>query len=146
MDELVRCGLCSCTPCMCGVPGFVTYRGYTLSEALASVGAGWGRLIAELFTDKPEGCIVTQVKEKFGGLRFYINGGTAEYNRIVHRCESESFKVCESCGEPGAPMTPDGNPHGWIKTVCPACGTTDNYMKPMEWAEWEKERVEEKGD
>ena len=142
-----RCGMCSCEPCMCGVPGFVTYRGYTRNEALVSVGAGWFTLIMELFDHKPANCIVTQVKEKFGGLRFYISGGTEEYNRVIQRIEAQSFKVCEKCGQSGTPMTPDGNPHGWIKTICPKCGETDNYMKPMEWAEWEKERAEEeKGD
>src|SRR3990167_9640642 len=37
---MTGCGNCGCAPCMCGAPGFVTYRGYTRSQAKHSVGKG----------------------------------------------------------------------------------------------------------
>ena len=125
---MVRCGDCGCTPCMCGVPGFVTYRGYTLDEAKASVGKGWAVLLDRLFAAKPEETLVVQVKEKFGGLRFYVSSCTREFFALIHAAENESFRVCESCGAPGSPKTPGGNPHGWIKTICDACAVEGNYL------------------
>ena len=69
--------------------------------------------------EKAEGQpIAVQVKEKFGGLRFYIYGGDA--NEAIHgairMAESMSFKVCEGCGHPG-----HRQPGGWIKTLCDPC-------------------------
>lgn len=44
---------------------------------------------------------VLQVKEKFGSLRFYVNGGsTLIWDRIAS-AEEESLRTCEVCGKPG---------------------------------------------
>ena len=40
----------------------------------------------------------TQVKEKFGGLRFYTNYGNEEINKVIREAESASLKTCEVCG------------------------------------------------
>jgi hypothetical protein len=57
---------------------------------------------------------VLQVKEKFGGLRFYVNCRKEEAirQRIVAAAQ-ESFRTCEVCGQPG--QRREG---GWIKTLC----------------------------
>lgn len=55
----------------------------------------------------------SQVKEKFGGLRFYVDGGDEVSNRLISFAESLSVKTCEVCGAPGRQR--DG---GWIKTLC----------------------------
>jgi hypothetical protein len=57
---------------------------------------------------------VTQVKEKFGGLRFYVNcrKNVATRERIDAAIQ-ESFHTCEVCGQPGELRK--GN---WIKTLC----------------------------
>jgi hypothetical protein len=112
---------------MCGVPGFVTYRGYSLEEARASVGPGWSRLIEQLFSNKPEQTLVVQVKEKFGGLRFYVSSSTPEFFEVINNAEKESYRICEQCGSPGTPQTPGGNPYGWVKTVCISCGGEGGY-------------------
>jgi hypothetical protein len=83
---------------------------------LSGVGPGWGkivqRLIRDLFLLEWDGEL-HQIKEKFGGLRFYIGGGSdAIFNRI-DQAEKESFKTCEVCGEPGK-STNDG----WVRTLC----------------------------
>ena len=57
-----------------------------------------------------------QVKEKFGGLRFYICGGDTYTDGLISMAESMSCKICEECGCPGK-----GNKNGWIKTLCLPC-------------------------
>ena len=47
--------------------------------------------------------VAAQVKEKFGGLRFYYDGGDENIAEIVHRAEKLSTKVCESCSAAGKP-------------------------------------------
>ena len=54
-----------------------------------------------------------QVKEKFGGLRFYMNGGTESHNAFVSFAESMSDRTCEVCGERGKRRG-----GGWIRTLC----------------------------
>jgi hypothetical protein len=47
---------------------------------------------------------VAQVKEKFGGLRFYFEGGNDAIGAIracVGAAAQESFHICEVCGQPG---------------------------------------------
>lgn len=58
----------------------------------------------------------TQVKEKFGGLRFYFYGGDEVIDKYVEEAEELSYTICELCGKPGKP-----NKEGWIKTLCPKC-------------------------
>lgn len=60
--------------------------------------------------------VATQVKEKFGGLRFYYMGGDDVIDGIVRMAESISYKTCEHCGVPGKKR--DG---GWILTLCDSC-------------------------
>lgn len=77
---------------------------------------GWLELIKNLIEEliaagwNKEIC---QIKEKFGGLRFYINEGSDEVFDIISKYESLSYKTCELCGEPGE--TRSGN---WIRTLC----------------------------
>lgn len=60
-----------------------------------------------------------QVKEKFGGMRYYLSGGAPEIYALVHEAEEASFHICEYCGAPG---TTDSKPGGyWLKTLCDAC-------------------------
>ena len=58
--------------------------------------------------------VVAQIKEKFGGLRFYYEGGDDRIYGMVSMAESWADKSCETCGSPG---TSGGK--GWIKTLCP---------------------------
>jgi hypothetical protein len=55
----------------------------------------------------------SQVKEKFGGLRFYTNGYTDEVSAMISMAESMSYRTCEVCGSPGR-----SNSYGWISTLC----------------------------
>jgi hypothetical protein len=57
--------------------------------------------------------VAQQVKEKFGTLRFYYNGGDDVIDGMVRMAESWSAVACEECGAPGTQ-----NSRGWIKTLC----------------------------
>jgi len=56
---------------------------------------------------------VVQVKEKFGSLRFYINGGTEEHYNYIRFAEHLSARTCETCGAPGKMRG-----QGWYYTAC----------------------------
>lgn len=43
----------------------------------------------------------SQVKEKFGALRFYMSCETDEMADLIAIAEAASEKTCEMCGEPG---------------------------------------------
>jgi len=44
---------------------------------------------------------VTQVKEKYGGLRFDGMGGTEETVDLIEKAENKSYTICEICGQKG---------------------------------------------
>lgn len=56
---------------------------------------------------------IVQVKEKFGGLRFYVDGGNDEMHHYIKFAENASYHFCEVCGSPGTSRK--GN---WIKVLC----------------------------
>jgi hypothetical protein len=57
--------------------------------------------------------VATQVKEKFGTLRFYVMGATESQRGAIEFVEMLSGSTCDVCGEPG---TTGGK--GWISTRC----------------------------
>lgn len=58
----------------------------------------------------------TQIKEKFGGLRVYSNGGDDYTRGLIGMAECWSYKSCEICGNKGQTTK-----HGWLKTICEKC-------------------------
>lgn len=58
--------------------------------------------------------IIDQVKEKFGGLRFYFRGGDKQIRHWVEFAETMSYSMCEECGAHG--MRRDN--YGWLRTLC----------------------------
>lgn len=60
--------------------------------------------------------VATQVKEKFGTLRFYYYGGDEYVRGVMNMAEHLSASVCEECGAPG-----ELNDEGWLSTRCKAC-------------------------
>ena len=57
----------------------------------------------------------SQVKEKYGGLRFYGDGGDDKIRNFIWFAESMSAITCEKCGAPGKRRG-----RGWIYTACDA--------------------------
>jgi hypothetical protein len=93
---------------------------WPLEEMVQDVGPGWGSLIKELYEicDR-KGIAVVQVKEKFGGLRFYTENEDDELSNAIRKAEDESYTICEQCGAPGKPESLSKG--GWIKTRCINC-------------------------
>ena len=60
-----------------------------------------------------------QVKEKGGGLRFYIDGGDEKIDGCIWLAEYMSFHVCETCGSTKN-IRPQAK-RGWINTICNTC-------------------------
>lgn len=86
---------------------------------------GWEPIIRRLSEKlEPLGVRAHQVKEKFGGLRFYFGFATdslspeqeAEIEAAIKEAEREADKTCEVCGEPGF-LCVKGH---WYKTLCEA--------------------------
>lgn len=85
-------------------------------------GDGWSNLIyslckdIELALEPNDEFEVKQVKEKFGGLRFYYSGGNEKINKLVDEAEEKSYTICEMCGKPGKLID-----DGWLQTLCHVC-------------------------
>ena len=62
--------------------------------------------------------VASQVKEKFGGLRFYVNGASDEQYSLIHFIEGLSFSVCEECGSMANVSL---RKTGWLVTLCDSC-------------------------
>ena len=57
--------------------------------------------------------VAVQIKEKFGGLRFYVQAATSKHYDYISFAESMSYRTCEQCGAPGKRYS-----MGWHKTLC----------------------------
>lgn len=84
-------------------------------------GKGWLALITEcherLYAIDKEYDIL-QIKEKFGGLRYYFHSNHRDKNimqAIVDEYERRSLETCEICGQPGSAGKMNT---GWRKTLC----------------------------
>lgn len=65
---------------------------------------GWMQLLKDLIQDLIQlgwNRQICQVKEKFGGLRFYINEGSEAVHARIREAEDLSLRTCEVTGEPG---------------------------------------------
>jgi hypothetical protein len=97
--------------------GFYTDRPPITSAGVFEVGPGWYPLVKELILDLINlgwDKQVCQVKEKFGGLRFYINSGSDEVHKRISKAENDSYEICEVTGKPGKLR----NDIGWYTTLC----------------------------
>jgi len=87
-------------------------------------GDGWEPLIRELSekieaynNEHPDNPVVAaQVKEKFGGLRFYVDGAIKKILDLIQEYEERSEKICEQCGKSGKLRD-----KGWMRTLCDEC-------------------------
>ena len=57
---------------------------------------------------------IVQVKEKFGGLRYYVSTAPERIFELIDEAERLSYETCEVCGEPGSL---DDKWH-WYRTLC----------------------------
>jgi len=81
-------------------------------------------------TEYMESPVATQVKEKYGTLRFYYDGGDLYIDGLANMAESMSAVTCEVCGNPGKLVG-----GGWVRTLCKTHAEEQNY----EWKDREKD-------
>jgi hypothetical protein len=74
--------------------------------------------------------VAVQVKEKFGGLRFYVQAATKEHYNYISFAESMSYRTCESCGADGKTYT-----DGWHRTLCDIHAAMDGRDQEYEYEE-----------
>lgn len=92
------------------------------------VGDGWIPLIKEAekivrewnlnHPDEPRIKFI-QIKEKYGGLRLYVNAAPKEIWSKLDELEEKSYGICEFCGATKNVDTEET--HGWIYTLCDKC-------------------------
>jgi hypothetical protein len=78
--------------------------------------------------------VASQVKEKFGGLRFYVQGASDVQYAVINWAESLSYHICEKCGS----TKNIGQTQGWITTLCKECANPDSNWKSNEDLEKEE--------
>lgn len=98
---------------------------------------GWRKII-EVMLDKIDehvkqsGCEpvqIQQIKEKFGTLRVYYEGGDTAIGNIVHKAEHLSAGTCELCGS----RNDVGITMGWITTCCRKCWQSHDRLAKRGW-------------
>ncbi|MGB4860124.1 MAG: hypothetical protein WBP11_12470 [Dokdonella sp.] len=84
-------------------------------------GDGWFDLIDALcallqrqtdYGNQPQ-AIAAQVKEKLGGLRFYLRNASERQRGMIDMAQELSFRICDQCGSPGSLIQ-----ESWLKTRC----------------------------
>lgn len=88
-------------------------------------GDGWYWLIDNLCdciqsyidANKKEQIEITQIKEKFGSVRFYTNHSDQLINGMIWLAEHCSWNICEKCGS----LSNITHTKGWIETLCKNC-------------------------
>lgn len=73
---------------------------------------------------------IAEIKEKWGGLRWYDNGYPegSKIPDIIDKYECLSQNICIGCGKPDVPMTGVR----WFMPMCSSCYTGN----PEDWLEW----------
>lgn len=95
------------------------------------IGPGWHQLVldahAKLVEIDPD-YKITQIKEKFGGLRYYTrfeNTFWSVAEPIIREAEALADKTCEECGTQESVSTKSlGEGSFWIVTLCASCRAT----------------------
>lgn len=89
-------------------------------EAYYECGDGWYdiiepliKYISEYNTVHDSKIDIVQIKSKYAGLRFYVDGATPELDEMISQAEDKSYLTCEICGDVG--KTRGG---WWYETLC----------------------------
>lgn len=93
---------------------------------------GFGEFLLEelrdacLKTDFLNRLQILQWKEKYGGMRLYVNGAPKEVHDIIHKYEFISEYICWKCGSPEATVV---NDYGWYLPLCKCCWDKNNRKR-----------------
>ena len=113
-------------------------RTLPLTESLMGfgieVGSGWFKLINDLCEKIQTHCDelgyndtkFTQIKEKWGRLRIYMNYADDFIYDLIYKAEEDSGHICEVCGSKRGKMRDDG----WHMVRCKKCW--EKYQEEIE--------------
>ncbi len=90
-------------------------------DVYKEIGDGWLPIVQKLHQDLLKiapGYEVCQIKEKFGGLRYYTTPICDEGQKLIDEAEKACTKICEFCASTDEVETKGPN---WLKTFCKAC-------------------------
>lgn len=81
--------------------------------------SGWFNIIDQLCSEIMQCCgdrvpVAKQVKEKHGGLCFYIDAVSEAVSKAILKAEQKALKTCEVCGMSGKLK----EKNAWYKTLC----------------------------
>jgi hypothetical protein len=101
------------------------------------VGPGWVNLLGALHEKLVElqpAYQVSQVKQKFGGLRIYLDYDPElrypiEVGELIDAAEVVAAATCEECGQPG--KLREGS---WLMTLCDACQKAHEARRKQRWS------------
>lgn len=82
----------------------------------STIGKGWLPLVIELDAQLSElnpDYTINQIKQKFGGLRYYVTGVGDEGHELIMEAERKAAQTCEICGAPGKV-----HPGVWMNVRC----------------------------
>lgn len=77
---------------------------------------GWASLYEPLIERcKAANIDIFQIKQKFGGLRFYVDSkAPADLLLAIHEAQQKSFSICEECGAAGSLR----EKRHYVRTLC----------------------------
>ncbi len=74
-----------------------------------------------------EQVVATQIKEKFGTLRFYYSGGDDYIRGLETMAESMTSRICEDCGSPG--FARSTKKQRWVRVLCEKHAEEQGYIE-----------------
>jgi hypothetical protein len=84
-----------------------------------------------------QGIYASQIKTKFGGLRFYMSHSTPIIEGAIRMAEMISLRACEVCGNKGFPITIGS----WTSTFCTKHRHQEEERVAAERIKWAKEEL-----
>lgn len=104
--------------------------------SVCDIGDGWFKLIAELLEaiediyqnsnlSMEDDFTVTQIKEKYGTLRFYASSTLKEVQDLIDLYEAKSETVCEDCAKAGSLHVRSD----YFLTLCEHCASKKGFEK-----------------
>lgn len=115
-------------------PLFLRYgkkiKGKKIKRVAFPVGSGWSSLLHDICKVGEAECLrlkklgapeslwpkTAQVKEKFGGLRYYVYNASKKLHKEIVDAESKSETMCDICSSPSVISG-----ENWVTTTCPTC-------------------------
>lgn len=91
---------------------------YKLSEDI-------NKIILKSPKHKQEQFYVTQVKNKFGGLRYYTSNSHPEINEIISEAENKSYDICYGCS---GTLEKEAK-RSWNDNHCVKCSAIKNLLE-----------------